>query len=92
MIASGRALTANSYSGFVKVLADKKSHKLLGVQIVCSQASELIGEACLALEKGLKLEDVAETVHPHPSLSEALMEACENALGKAVHVPNEKIN
>ena len=86
--ASGRALTLAETDGFVRVVAGADGGRLLGAQIVGPEASELIGELGLAVEVGLSLEDVAETVHMHPTLSEAVMEACENALEQAIHTLN----
>lgn len=82
--ASGRALSMNAAEGFVKVVATPDNH-LLGVQIVGPDAGELIGEAVLAIELGASVEDFALSIHPHPTLSEGLMEAMENFLGKGVH-------
>lgn len=84
--ASGRAMTLNAVDGFVKAVAEKDSGRLLGVVAVGKGVSEIITEAALALEMGAHLEDIAGTIHPHPTLSEALVEAVEIALGKAVHV------
>ena len=84
--ASGRAQAAREAEGFVKVVADKKSGKLLGVGIVGPQATDLISEASLALKLGATLADVANTIHPHPTLPEAFQEACEAALGTPIHV------
>ena len=74
--------------GFVKVIMDKKSEVLLGVQMVGPDVSNLISEAALAIEMGTTVEEMAFTVHPHPTLPEVLMEACESALGKAIHIMN----
>jgi len=87
---SSRAMTRNETDGFVKVLADKKNDKILGVQIVGSEASNLISEAVLAIKMGATLEDLALTIHPHPTLSESLMEAAEATMGKAIHIFNPK--
>ncbi|WP_433628609.1 dihydrolipoyl dehydrogenase [Halomicrococcus sp. NG-SE-24] len=86
--ASGRALTTNHAEGFVRIVADEPSGFLLGAQIVGPEASELIAELGLAIEMGATLEDVAATVHTHPTLSEAVMEAAENALDHAIHTLN----
>ncbi|MEM3030439.1 MAG: dihydrolipoyl dehydrogenase [Candidatus Micrarchaeia archaeon] len=88
--ASARALTLNEPDGFVKVVSDAKTGLLLGIHVVGPDASDLISEATLALEMGALAEDVATTIHPHPTLSEALMEAAEDALGKAIHIFQEK--
>jgi dihydrolipoamide dehydrogenase len=85
--ASGRALTVGETDGFVRVVASADGF-LLGAQIVGPEASELIAEPTLAVEMGARLEDVASTIHTHPTLSEAVMEAVENALGQAIHTLN----
>ncbi len=87
--ASGRAMSLDSTDGFVKAIADADSKQLLGVVAVGRGVSEFIGEATLALEMGAFLEDVALTIHPHPTMSEALQEAIEGALGHAVHMVNK---
>ncbi|WP_435123852.1 dihydrolipoyl dehydrogenase [Halobaculum sp. D14] len=86
--ASGRAMTTGDTDGFVRVVADEESGFVLGGQIVGPDASELIAELALAIEMGATLEDVAATVHTHPTLAEAVMEAAENALGQAIHTLN----
>ena len=86
--ASGRALTTGHTDGFVRIVADEESGFVLGGQVVGPEASELIAEIGLAIEMGATLEDVAATIHTHPTLSEAVMEAAENALGKAIHTLN----
>jgi len=86
--ALGRALAIDNTEGFVKVVADRGSRLLLGVTIAGPEASDLIAQATLALEMGAYLEDVALTVHAHPTLPEAFMEACKVALGEAIHVLN----
>lgn len=86
--ALGRAIAIDHTEGFVKVVGDKASKLLLGVTICGPEASDLIAEAALALEMGAYLEDVALTVHAHPTLPEAFMEACKAALGEAIHAIN----
>ena len=86
--ASGRALTTGESDGFVQVVADEESGFVLGAQIVGPEASELIAEFGLAIEMGATLEDVASTIHTHPTLAEASMEAAEHALGHAIHTLN----
>ena len=88
--ALGRARTLGREKGLVKVLADPDSGRVLGVGMVGPQASELIAEAALALEMGATVEDLAATIHPHPTLSEGLMEAAEVCIGMPVHVPSAK--
>jgi len=84
MSASGRALTTNQESGFVKVVADKDG-KMLGAQIVAPRASDMVAEATLALEMQAYLDDVANTIHAHPTFPEAFGEACEDALDECIH-------
>ncbi len=84
--ANGRAVSMSETDGFVKMIADKKSHVLLGVHIVGPEASNLISEAVLAIEMGARLEDVALTIHPHPTLGETIMESAEATLGHAIHI------
>ena len=87
--ASGRALTTGHTDGFVKIVADEESGFVLGGKIVGPEASELVAEVTLAIELGATLEDVASTVHTHPTLAEAVMEAAENADGQAIHTVNK---
>lgn len=84
--ASGRALSLNEPDGFTKVVADKKTDLVLGVHMVGPEVTELIAEAALAIEMGATTEDLALTVHAHPTLPETLMEAAEAVHQKAVHI------
>ncbi|MBA2539801.1 MAG: FAD-dependent oxidoreductase, partial [Deltaproteobacteria bacterium] len=86
--ALGRALSVNDTDGFVKVIGDAKTGELLGVHIVGNGASDLISECALAIEMGAVVDDLRLTIHPHPTLSEAIMEAAAVALGEAIHVIN----
>ncbi len=84
--ASGRAQGSARPLGFVKLVADPSSHLILGGLLVGSRVSELVSEIALAIEMGARLEDVAGTIHPHPTYGEAIAEAAEVALKKSVHV------
>lgn len=84
--ANGRAVSMMETEGFIKMIADAETHVLLGVHIVGPEASNLISEAALAIEMGARLEDLALTIHPHPTLGETMMEAAEATLGHAIHV------
>ncbi len=86
--ASGRAMAVSETDGFIKVLIDPEDNQLLGVAIVGPEASDLISEAALALEMCAFAEDVALTIHPHPTLGEGVMEAFKSALGEAIHIMN----
>jgi dihydrolipoamide dehydrogenase len=88
MAALGRALSMGETDGFVKVVLDAKTKQLLGIHVVGADASNLISEAALALEMGAMTEDVALTIHPHPTMPEAIMEAAKAGLGEAIHIVN----
>jgi dihydrolipoamide dehydrogenase len=86
--ANGRARTmaAADDGGFVRVVARRDDHRLIGLQAVGAHVSELSAEFALALEMGARLEDIAGTIHVHPTLSEAVHEAALRALGHAIHI------
>lgn len=86
--ALGRAMSLGETDGFVKVVTDQSSGRVVGIHIVGPSASDLISEAALALEMAATAEDLALTIHPHPTLGEALMEAAAASLGHAIHVVN----
>jgi len=88
---SSRAMTKSETEGFVKVIANEKDNRILGVEIVGADASDLISEASLAIKMKATLEDLSLTIHPHPTLSESLMEAAEATMGKAIHILNPKL-
>jgi dihydrolipoamide dehydrogenase len=85
LAANGRALATGSTDGFAKVIADKESDRILGVQILGRNASELIAEAVAHMEYGGSAEDLARTVHAHPTLSESLKEAGLDVSKRAIH-------
>jgi dihydrolipoamide dehydrogenase len=84
--ANGKAVSLQATDGFVKIIADEDTNLVLGVHIVGPEASNLISEAALAIEMGASLEDIALTIHPHPTLGETMMEAAEATLGHAIHI------
>jgi dihydrolipoamide dehydrogenase len=86
--ANGRALSTLQTDGFVKVILDKTDDRVLGVTIIGPHASDLISEATLAVEMDAEAQDIGLTIHPHPTLGEAVMEAAKAALGEAVHIVN----
>lgn len=88
--ASGRALTFDKPEGVTKLIIDPETERILGVGIVGHGAGELIAEAVLAVEMGATARDLAECVHPHPTLSETLMEAAELFYGHATHTLSPK--
>lgn len=84
--ANGRAQSMNATDGFVKLVGDKDSGLLIGAQVVGAEASNLIAELTLAIEMGATLEDIALTIHAHPTLGEITMDAAEVALGHPIHI------
>jgi dihydrolipoamide dehydrogenase len=88
--ALGKAHAMGEISGFVKVIADKVTDRILGVHIIGPHASDLIHEAALAIKAGLKVKDIAKTIHAHPTLAEGFMEAAEDVHGEAIHVPRKR--
>jgi dihydrolipoamide dehydrogenase len=88
--ASGRALTFDRTDGVTKIIADPENERILGVGICGAGAGELISEAVLAMEMGATVEDMAMTIHPHPTLSETLMEGAEAYYGHATHIFTRK--
>ncbi|MCB9639544.1 MAG: dihydrolipoyl dehydrogenase [Myxococcales bacterium] len=88
--ASGRAMTLGAPEGLTKVVVDMDSQRLLGVHIAGPQAGELIGEGTLALELDAFIDDIGHTIHAHPTLSEAVLEAAEIALGTCAHFASPK--
>ena len=85
---SSRALTSGRADGFVKVIADKGYGEILGVHIVGSMATELIVEAKTMMDMEITVYEVADIMHPHPTLSEAFMEACADAIGESLYTPH----
>lgn len=88
--ALGRAISVGETDGFVKIIAEEGSERILGLHIVGPHASDLISEAALGMEMGMTLDDLALTIHPHPTFPEALPEAAEATLGKAIHLFQKK--
>ena len=87
--AIGKAHVMGEITGFVKIVSDETSDRILGVHIIGPHASDLIHEAALAIKAGLKTKDIAQTIHAHPTLSEAMMESAEDLNGEAIHVPKK---
>lgn len=83
----GRALATGHAEGFCRIVSDAKTDEVLGVHIVGPHASELVAEAALAIELGAAAEDLALTIHAHPTMAEAMMEAAEASFGHAIHLP-----
>ena len=88
--ASGRALSFDRTDGLTKLIVDPATERILGVGIVGAGAGELIAEGTLAIEMAATVNDLAQTVHPHPTLSETMMEAAEAFFGHATHTFTRK--
>jgi dihydrolipoamide dehydrogenase len=88
--ASGRAMAANDTGGFVKVIADAKTDRVLGVHVIGPSAAELVQQGAIAMEFGTSAEDLGMVVFSHPTLSEALHEAALAVNGGAIHIANRK--
>jgi dihydrolipoamide dehydrogenase len=88
--ALGRALSVNDTDGFVKVIAEAGSEEILGLHVVGNGGSDLISEGTLAIEMGAVLQDLQLSIHPHPTLSEAVMEAAAAARHEAIHIVNRR--
>ncbi len=84
-MANSRARTNDDYEGFVKIITDKVTDRIFGIHIIGPNAGEMIAEAVLGIEYGASSEDLARTCHAHPTLSEALKEACMSTYDKPIH-------
>ncbi len=87
--ALGKAHAMGEIAGFIKIIVDKSTDLLLGAHIIGPHASDLIHEYALAMHNGITAADIADMIHAHPTLSEGLMEAAEDAHGKAIHAPKK---
>jgi dihydrolipoamide dehydrogenase len=87
--ALGKAHAMGEITGIVKILSDASTDRIIGAHIIGTHAADLIHEAAVAMKAGLKARDLAETIHAHPTLSEALMEAAEDVNGEAIHLPKK---
>ncbi|MBQ5614584.1 MAG: dihydrolipoyl dehydrogenase [Tidjanibacter sp.] len=83
--ASGKATAAGDRDGFVKLIFDAESDKLLGAHLIGGNVTEMLGEVTIAREWGITREQIAHTIHPHPTMNEAILEAAEAATGDSVH-------
>ncbi len=88
IIANGKALSMGETVGLAKLVVDSKTDEVVGVHVLGPEASSLIGEGVVAIEMGATAEDIGLSIHPHPTLSEILMEAAENVHKRAIHIVN----
>lgn len=87
--ALGKAHAMGEISGFIKIIADARDDRILGAHIIGPHASDLIHEVTVAMKAGLRVKDIASTIHAHPTLAEGIMEASEDVHGEAIHVPKK---
>lgn len=85
----GKAHAMGSITGQIRVIASRRDDRILGAHIIGPHASDLIHEFAVAMRSGLKIKDISKTIHAHPTLSEGLMEACEDVHNMAIHAPRK---
>jgi len=81
----GKAKCMGEEEGFIMILADKKTHKIIGASCIGAEAPELVSEIAVAMQHGLTVHDVGETIHSHPTISEMVLEGAEDVFGMAIH-------
>lgn len=86
MLANSMSIIARQTDGFVTLIAEKESHRLVGAQLFCDRATDMIAELALAITAGLTLDEVSRTIHPHPSYCESIAEAAGLPLGHTIHI------
>jgi dihydrolipoamide dehydrogenase len=86
LMVNGKAMVEGVRDGFVKIIAGKEYEEVLGVHIMAPHASEMIHQACTALTLEATLDELIETIYPHPTMGEAILEAALSAKGKAIHI------
>ena len=78
--------------GFLAVLCDRMTYKIIGASCIGVEASEIIAELAIAMKNGLTIHDVSKTIHSHPTISEMVLEGCEAVIGKAIHKKGRPIH
>jgi dihydrolipoamide dehydrogenase len=89
-VGCGKALVINETDGLIKIIADKKYGEVLGVSILGPHATDLINEAALAIKMEATFEEIAHTIHAHPTIAESMMEAALDVDAKAIHMPKKR--
>lgn len=87
MIANGKALIVNGGEGFIKIIADTKTEKIIGIHMIGPRATDLIAEGAVAIRMGMKVDELTETIHSHPTISEAVREAALSVQGRILNMP-----
>jgi dihydrolipoamide dehydrogenase len=88
--ALGKAMAINETTGFCKIIADAETDQILGVHIVGPHATDLIAEACAAMQMECTAKELGKAIHAHPTLGEAMMEAAHAVHGESAHIPSRK--
>jgi dihydrolipoamide dehydrogenase len=88
----GKAKCIGEEDGFILIIADKKTNKILGASCIGAEAPELISEISLAMQHGLTVHDVSTTIHSHPTISEMVLEGMEDVYGMAIHKKGRPIH
>ncbi len=89
-LANSRSMISADDRGFIKLVVNAETDRILGAQLMCSRASDMIMELAAAITNGLTVHDLANTIHPHPSYCEAVLEAAEDVNGMAIHIPPKR--
>lgn len=87
MIANGKALIVNGGEGLIKIIADTKTEKIIGIHMIGPRATDLIAEGAVAIRMGMKVDELTETIHSHPTISEAVREAALSVQGRTLNMP-----
>ena len=90
MSSNGKSLISHEERGFIKIVADKNSHVILGAQMMCARATDMITELADAVNLSVRAEDMLKTIHPHPTYNEGIGEALEEIVGEAIHIMPKK--
>ena len=90
MSSNGKSLISHEERGFIKIVADKDSHVILGAQMMCARATDMITELADAVNLSVRAEDMLKTIHPHPTYNEGIGEALEEIVGEAIHIMPKK--
>ena len=90
LMACGKAVATGETDGVFKIIADKETRKLLGAHLIGKSATEIIAEMTAYLKMGARLDDVIDTIHAHPTISEAVAESARDAYGCCIHMPKRK--
>jgi dihydrolipoamide dehydrogenase len=89
-LGNSRSVISSDERGFIKIVSDARNGKIIGAQLMCSRASDIVMELMTAITNGLTVHDLSGIIHPHPSYCEAVLESAEDVNGMAIHIPPRK--